>query len=357
MLSNRSANDTILQPFLTAEDFVESQAQLMILLTRYAEPHMRSVIVSRLGINHRQQHPDYEDLFSEVKIRLVTYLEELKVDLTASPCRDFRGYVAAIAHTACHDYFRQKYPARARLRKKIRDTIRASPKFALWKCEDQGVGDWLCGFDCWRGQPSSHDIAAWIGYLDGDSSTMADLLGSGTDIQLMAIDDLLESVLGQVGGPIRLADLVDLIANIKGIRDLPLISFDTDEIVTGLDVRDAAPRIDSVLVMRAPLSRIWRGLCQLPSDELKAYLLYARDTSGEDLITLFLAARIVTEAQVAEVLGMSLEEFRSLWLNSLPLDNDTISRALGVKIERVYKLRCQAGKRLKGFLSEIAQEK
>jgi hypothetical protein len=318
---------------------------------------MRSVIVSRLGIKHHQQHPDYEDLFSEVKMRLVTYLKELKADPTVSPCRDFRGYVAAIAHTACHDFFRQKYPARARLRRKIRDTIRASPKFALWTCQGQGSGDWLCGFDCWRGRPSSHNIAGWIGYFDGDSSSIAEIFASGADIQIMPIDDLLESVLGKVGGPIRLADVVDLIANIKGIRDLPLISFDTDEIVTGLDLRDTAPRIDSVLELRDPLARIWRGLCQLSSDEIKAYLLYARDSSGEDLVTLFLAARVVTELQVAEVLGMSLQHFRDLWLNSLPLDNESISRALGVKVERVYKLRCEAGKRLKRFLSEIEQEK
>jgi hypothetical protein len=356
MLSNRSANDTILQPFLTAEDFVESQAQLMILLARYAEPHMRSVIVSRLRGLNPQQHPDYEDLFSEVKTRLVVYLEELKADLRASPCKDFRGYVSAIAHTVCHDYFRQKYPARSRLHKKIRDVLHASPEFGLWKCEDNGAGDWLCGFERWRGRPSSRMVASRIRYPDGGGSTVWEIVGSGTDIQLMELDDLLESIFTQVGEPIKLADAVDFIANAKGVKDLPSISFDTQEAKT-LELPDAAPRIDSVLEMRDPLILIWRGLRQLPSDEFKAYLLYARDTSGEDLITLFVAARIVTEPQVAELLGMSLEDFRDLWLNDLPLDNDSIARALGVRIERVYKLRCQAGKRLRAFLSEIRQEK
>jgi hypothetical protein len=110
-------------------------------------------------------------------------------------------------------------------------------------------------------------------------------------------------------------------------------------------------RIDSVLEMRERLAEFWQGLEELPRREFKAYLLYARDTSGEDLITLFIAAKIVTEREIAELLDMSLEQFRDLWLNRLPLDNDGISSELGVTVERVYKLRCQAGKRLKKFLS------
>jgi hypothetical protein len=49
---------------------------------------------------------------------------------------------------------------------------------------------------------------------------------------------------------------------------------------------------------------------------------------------------------------MPTEEFQDLWLNRLPLDNESIARELGITVERVYKLRFQAGKRLKKFLSE-----
>ena len=54
-----------------------------------------------------------------------------------------------------------------------------------------------------------------------------------------------------------------------------------------------------MLEMREPLKLFWEGLCQLPYEELKVYILYARDTKGEDLITLFLAAKIATESQIA----------------------------------------------------------
>ncbi len=105
--------------------------------------------------------------------------------------------------------------------------------------------------------------------------------------------------------------------------------------------------------MREPLKKIWEGLCQLPRDEFKVYILYASDVRGEDLITLFLAARIVTASQVAELLDLSVDQFQDLLFRKLPLDNESIAREMGIKVERVYKLRSRAGKRMKKFLSQI----
>ena len=96
---------------------------------------------------------------------------------------------------------------------------------------------------------------------------------------------------------------------------------------------------------------IWEALRQLPRDEFKVYMLYARDVSGEDLITLFLAAKIVTASQIAELLDLTTDQFQDFWLTRLPLDNESIAEELGIKVERVYKLRFQAGKRLKVLLS------
>jgi hypothetical protein len=93
---------------------------------------------------------------------LVTYLKELKTDLSARPCNDFRGYVAAIAHTACHDYFRQRYPARTRLHKKIRDVIHAHPNLAMWKPPGETVSHWLCGFASWQGRETSVKATVWL---------------------------------------------------------------------------------------------------------------------------------------------------------------------------------------------------
>ena len=99
-----SANDRILQPFLSARSIAETKRQLTTLLTGHAEPWIKGILMARLHsyFSNYEHHPDFEDLFSEVKTRLLAYLENLNYDHEARPCKDFRGYVAAISHNACN---------------------------------------------------------------------------------------------------------------------------------------------------------------------------------------------------------------------------------------------------------------
>ena len=355
MASETTVNDAILQPFLMAQDLAESQRQLIILLSEHAEPRMRGVIAACLSSALRgQEHsPDFEDLYSETKTRLVTYLHDLKSGLTAAPCRDFEAYVATIAHNACHDYSRQMYPQRARLRKKIRDLLHAHPKFALWRSQDEKRGEWLCGFDSWQGRRNSSSTAAWLSSFSENPATRTEALSSGGDIQWMKMADLLSAIFKDVGEPIRLTDVVNLVSDIRAIKDLPVASFDADGSSLSALLPDSKPRIDSVLEMRAPLKCYWQSLRQLPRDQFRVYLLYARDTSGEDLINLLLDAEITTKTEVARLLGLTRDRFLDLRWNRLPLDIKDISNELGITIDRVYKLRFWAGKRLDSLLAEI----
>lgn len=54
---------------------------------------------------------------------------------------------------------------------------------------------------------------------------------------------------------------------------------------------------------------------------------------------------------------MTPDEFEELRLKKLPLENEEISKQLGVTIERVYKLRYRAGKHLKLLLAELIPQK
>ncbi len=352
-------NDVVLHPFLMAQDLVDSQRELLVLVHEHAEPRMRAIILARLGSYLTSSiHPcEYEELYSDAKTRLVTYLQELKEDLQARPCRDFHGYVAAIAHNVCHDYFRELYPARARLHKSIRDLLQVHPSFASWKSRDQNKGEWFCGFHHWRGQKSSSRSSSWLRRFYENPQSVTETLACGSDIQWMETDALLASIFNEIGEPITVTDVVNVVSDIRGVKDIPLASFDADGSSLSLRVSDSKLRVDSVLEMRGPLTRFWQGLCKLPRDQFRAYLLYARDNSGEDLISLFLAAAIATEAEIAALMGMTLDRFRDLRLNRLPLDNEGISKILGIKVERVYKLRFRAGKRLKLLLAEVITEK
>jgi RNA polymerase sigma factor (sigma-70 family) len=358
MPSNRSVNDEILHPFLMAQDHDESQRELMRLLYEHAEPKMRGIINSRLRSHlGDQHHTDLEDLYSEAKTRLLVYLTELRADPSAPPCKDFGAYASTIAYNVCNDYLRQSYPARSRLHKKIRDMLHSHPKLAMWKPHGERGSDWVCGFNHWRGQRSSSNALPWLHQFYENPETVAHTLAAGADIQVMGLDDLLASTFKHVGGPLKVADAVSLVSDIKGIKDRPAASFDGDEFGVRQSPRDSRLRIDSVLEMREPLVRVWRALRDLPPDEFKAYLLYARDSAREDLITLFIDAEITTESEVAALLEMTITQFHDLCVNRLPMDNEGIAKELGVKIERVYKLRCKAAKRLKKPLSVIHPKK
>ncbi len=355
MQFRKSTNDPILKKFLSAKDVAESERQLAILLAEHAETRIKNIIMARLHsyFNNYERHPDFEDLYSEVKTKLVTYLEELKAAPTARPCKDFLSYVAVIAHNACNDYLRQLYPVRARLYKQVRDLLHAHPDFAIWRAKDENNrSDWICGFDSWQETKSTSKSTDWLQQFYESPRTVVERLAQGTDIHVMELDDLLAAIFNQVGDPISVDGVVNVIADVKGIKDLPAISFDSDEQDLAQNLSDSRVRIDTILEMREPLMMIWEALCQLPRDEFKVYMLYARDVAGEDLITLFLAAKIVTASQIAEMLDLTTDQFQGAWLARLPLDNESIAEELGIKVERVYKLRFQAGKRLKVLLSK-----
>ena len=359
MLFRRSANDPLLQTFLTARNVAESERELAMLLAQHIEPRIKSVIMARLHtyFNNYERHPDFEDLFSEVKTKLVAYLQELKAAPTSRPCKDFRSYSAAITHNVCNDYLRQMYPARTRLYKQVRDLLNAHPDFAIWRVKDEGSrGGWIGGFVSWQEKKVTDRATSWLQQFYESPRSLIEALAPGTDIQVLELDDLVAAIFNHVGESVYIDDLVSVIADIKGVKDLPAISFESEQENIAQTLSDSRLRIDRVLEMREPLKLFWEGLCQLPNEEFRVYMLYAHDTNGEDLITLFLAAKVVTEPQIAQLLGMSIEQFQELWLRKLPLDNESIAKELGITVERVYKLRFQAGKRLKKFLA-CAQEK
>jgi len=340
-----------------AREGAESHRELLILLSEHAESRMRGIILSRLGSNlaSNGRFADYEDLCSEVRTRLVIYLEELKANLRVSSCRDFCGYVSAVAHNACHDYFRQLYPARARLQKRIRDLLHTHPNFAIWKSNEDVAADWLCGFEYWIGRPISSNPPVWMAWFYKNREQAIESIADGGDIQSIEIEHLVGSLLTHLREPIRFTDLVDLIAEIRGVRDLPVTHLE-GEAGVGDSLRDSQLGIDSLLELRGYLTSAWKVLREMPRADFKAYVLNARDASGENLINLFLHVEVTTEEEVAQLLDVSLEVLTDLRLHRLPLDNRELAKELGTTLDHLYKRRYRAGRRLKAVLFEMSKK-
>jgi len=284
-----------------------------------------------------------------VRAKLLAFLQDLKANSRAKPCKDILGYINGITNNACNDYFRRIYPERARLAKRIRDFIAARPDFALWESRDRTRGEWLCGFKEWRKRKPSSVSASWLETFRRDTTVVVEALSQDSGIQSTSLAHLLTSIFNEIGEPFGINELVDLVADLKGIRDMPMTSIEANAARLSAQLPDTALRIESVLEMREPLRRVWKGLREFPADQLKSYLFYARDQFDEDLINRFLAARVATEDEIAALLGMTRDRLRDLRLNELPLDNASVAKELKVTAERAYKLRRQAIRRIESL--------
>jgi hypothetical protein len=177
---------------------------------------------------------------------------------------------------------------------------------------------------------------------------------SNKPFQQLNIADLVAAIFNWAGVPVALDDLVDLIADIFGIkepRELHISEEGEDPI---LDERmaDQRPSVLTEVDQRMYLQRLWAEICLLPPKQCSALLLNLRDSEGRDAIMLLPITGTATIGQIAQLLGMPAEQFASMH-NDLPLDDAAIARLLGITRQQVVNLRKSArqrlARRMKGF--------
>jgi len=228
----------------------------------------------------------------------------------------------------------------------------------MWRSSSDANADWICGFDFWSGQAVSNRASGRLDYFLENTEKAAGTLTRNNSVTRNGdFGDLIASVFAHATGPVRFSDLVDLVADIKGVKDVPATAIDDDDGSSGASLEDSRIRIDSLLEMREYLGKAWNVILEMPREDARAYLLYARDTSGENLVSMFIAVRAAQEEDVARVLGVSNEALTDLLLEHLPMENHEIALRLGITLDRLYKLRYRAGKRVKAALAETMQRK
>jgi hypothetical protein len=138
--------DRVLLPFLQAPDDDTARAQLGALLEQEAAPLAWDVIRGELrGV----EKSDLEDVHAGVLLSLASHLRGLREGRDQeSSIRILGGYVAVMAHNACHAFLRARFPQRARLRSRVRYVLTRDPALALW---EGGGREWLCGEAARRG--------------------------------------------------------------------------------------------------------------------------------------------------------------------------------------------------------------
>jgi len=329
-LAPSSEVDRALQPYLLATDADDAQARLGDVLQQVAAPVAWDVIRGQLrGVDKS----DLDDVHAGVLLALAVHLRGARSAADGSgPIRDLTGYVATVAHNACHAFLRARFPHRAHLRSRVRYVLTRDPSVALW---EGGRREWLCGAAAQRGAARHGDAAARL-------TELGRRLGGGG-----SLPDLIRSLLRELPGPARFDDLVDAVAAIQGIEDaLPRPRpREHDDADRRDEQPDPGPSPESALAQRDFLSALWSEIRLLPAGQRAALLLNLRDAEGHGMVALFPLTDTATLAELAEAIGMPEERLRAVW-DELPREDAWIAEWLGVTPRQVINLRKCARERL-----------
>ena len=322
--AKEEAND-LFQNFLHCRQGEEDQL-LSQLVSVHAAPLIDEIIRFKLPLA-RRFHADAEDVRNDILVQLLARLRQVRIDPSITAIRSFRDYVAVVSYNACSQYFRKKYPQREALKNRLRYILRHDPKFAIWNQEE----DWLCGEARWE---RSNDPCP------------SEKLNTFKKEAIASHDEreVLKNIFRAVQMPVRLDDLVDLLAPSEEARFVSL------EIVHGSDearTESGQPAFSKIFLQQA-----WQEICALPIKQRIALLLNLRDENGGGILIAFPATGVANMRKIAEALEMSAGKLASLW-KDLPLDDLQISQILGVTRQQVINLRKCSRERLHRRFSQL----
>jgi RNA polymerase sigma factor (sigma-70 family) len=340
--------DSLLLRYLQAATEIDSQNLSAQLLSEYAEPVIEGVLRYKLGVsrNPASNNPgdqEAEDLFSEIILELLVRLRKFKADPLQMGIKDFRSLVAVIAYQACSKALRKKNPQRSGLKNRLRYVLTRWQGFALWQGKNEEL---LCGFAEWQNQKEAKGGARLRQLSDNPQTFKQSQLPQGEGSSDNPVD-VLRAIFKWLGGPIHFNDLVQITAELWGVKDYAA-ERESDG-VGGAHLLNQLPdkraSVATEVEKRIYLESIWSEIRQLPERQRIALLLNLTDTTGYGVIALLPATGVASFREIADVLTLSAERLAEIW-NDLPMDDVRIAAHLGVTRQQVINLRKSARERL-----------
>lgn len=341
--------DNLLLAFIEEADEEKADLCLIRLIDDHAAPIVREILGSSLRIHFDvsgtgSPKQDAGDLFNDIVVNLISRLRQIKHNPAQPGIADFRSYVAGTAYNACNLYLRQKFPRRSRLKNRLRYLLSHDRDFALWTTDASGL---LGGLAQWEGQASCAP-AGLLEKIRQDTAEWTREVGlTSVGCTRGELASLLKAVFQWCGSPLKLDDLVNVVADVCREKDLP-----DEPIETALNVAAPAISFETTLELQRNLKILWREICQLPPRQRVALLLNFRDSHGQELISLLPFTRAATIEQIAEALEFPLVQFLNLW-KDLPLEDLAIAELLGATRQQVINLRKCARERLDRRMSTV----
>jgi RNA polymerase sigma factor (sigma-70 family) len=328
--------DSVLVPYLKSVGREDSEHLLGLLVAEKAEPIIRKIIRAKLsskvyGRGEPSEEQDIQDIVSEVMLQVLRRLQELKSDPENKAISNFNSYVAVTTYNACHEYLRQKYPQRWRIKNKIRYLASHSSEFALWQSRE---GEWICGHASDSGKMAVTPVE--ISEIN---------IYTEPKVTAKGLTRVLNTLFERSGGPLELDGIVSIVCTLLGIKE-HLRVVEQDQKSSGPDQLTAyGTDVYLELDQKDHLSFIWREIAELPLKQRSALLLSLRDDQGRTVLTLLPITGIASIREIARILELEAEKLAELW-RELPLTDAYIAQMLSLTRQQVINLRKAARKRL-----------
>jgi RNA polymerase sigma factor (sigma-70 family) len=334
-----SESDPILLPLLETK-LEKRESFLSELISTHAKPVIKKIVYYRLNVHadraDTKESWDAEDVCSGAVVQLLSHLSKFSENPQEHPIHDFRGYTAVVAHHACNQYFRQKFPKRTQLSNKLRYLMNHNRQFAIWNIDNSIA----CGLQNWKGAspvtPTQESVVA-INKLQG--KTTENVNSSKLSVLLMNVFQILNA-------PLFFDDLIRIMIDLLGVRELKQVDDKRDEKQGILEqIEDQRANTSAQIQYRNYLKKLWDEMIALPLRQRTALLLSIRDQEGGSVLHLLPVTRIASIHAIAECVIIPVQDFAYLW-DKLPLEDNEIASRLGVTRQQVINLRRSARERL-----------
>lgn len=346
------AIDDELRPYLASVTESEANEHLQRLLEK-AQPIVYRIARSmRAGVGVGKPTHDFntQDIFGDVSLRLLQSLRALKSNPSRHPISNYAGLVATTTSSVFSDLLRLQDRQRRNLYEKVRHLFRVNTSLAIWK---DAEGKTVCGYESWR--PRTKTAPAG----DASSQLRFEFESQVGSKRKRNTAELILLVLDNIGHPITLDELVDLInVAAEGVQ-IQTISIDDKHYVQASQLVTFQPDIIAGRENQLLLHRLFGEIQKLRIEQRKSLLLNMTDSYGFG-IEWFIFTEIATEERLAQLLEVTIDQFRKL-LNELPMSDSDIASQLGISQAKVMNIRRAVRERLerqrRAFFGETSDSK
>ena len=333
---SREGTDERLVAYFDSADEQESQEHLEYLLETVARPIINRIVQrsARLKGNSSGSEPSVQDVASDALMKVLMQLREAKSNPRHPHISNFNGLVATITYRTVADQLRRKNRQRTNLERKIRRLFAANKEVLIWEDWDRNL---VCGYVDWRRDetksPTRHNE------YPNSSEVLLTVTEVLVEPRKINTGQLILQVLEKVKRPIKLKDLVGLILEVTAAQHPHRVEFDSEPRVSKVERTFLDPRENRLL-----LKRLFAEMQKLEIQQRQALLLNMTDSYGYS-IEWFLFTGIASEEELANLLDLSIDEFKRL-LNNLPMTDKEIAKQLQISPTKVANIRKAVRERL-----------